>query len=189
MYKKRRDELEDMGLLRKEEDVLTYAIYPEVGLKFLKGEAKPEFISKELPLPITHPLSKLLIKSIFPEITDEELESIGKGGVPGAIPTEFDVEVDGEIYEVKLTPKGYSVAQPAEKKKVEGGVEAGMQGTILKIKVKQGQKVKEGDVVVLLEAMKMENEIKAPKSGTIKEIFVKEGDEVKPDDYVVSIGD
>jgi len=189
MYKKRRDELEDMGLLRKEEDVLTYAIYPEVGLKFLKGEAKPEFTSKELPLPITHPLSKLLIKSIFPEITDEELESMGKGGVPGAIPTEFDVEVDGEIYEVKLTPKGYSVAQPAEKKKVEGGVEAGMQGTILKIKVKQGQKVKEGDVVALLEAMKMENEIKAPKSGTIKEIFVKEGDEVKPDDYVVSIGD
>jgi len=188
LYKKRRDELEDMGLIKKEEDVITYAIYPEVGLKFLKGEAKPEFTSNELPLPVTHPFSRALIKSIFPELTDEEIEGIGSKGV-GAIPTEFDVEVDGEIYDVKLTPKGYEVAKPSEKKKIEGGVPAGMQGTILKIKSKNGDKVKEGDVVVLLEAMKMENEITSPKSGVIKDIFVEEGEEVSPDSILFAIGD
>ncbi|MCK4637651.1 MAG: pyruvate/oxaloacetate carboxyltransferase [Methanomicrobia archaeon] len=187
LYKKRRDELEDMGLIKKEEDVITYAIYPEVGLKFLKGEAKTEFTSKDLPLPVTHPFSRALIKSIFPELTDEEIEGIGGKGV-GAIPTEFDVEVDGEIYDVKLTPKGYEVAKPAEKKKIEGGVAAGLQGTILKIKAKNGDKVKEGDVVVLLEAMKMENEIVSPKSGVIKDIFVKEGEEVSPDSILFAIG-
>ncbi len=188
LYKKRRDELEDMGLIKKEEDVITYAIYPEVGLKFLKGEAKTEFTSKDLPLPVTHPFSRALIKSIFPELTDEEIEGIGGKGV-GAIPTEFDVEVDGEIYDVKLTPKGYEVAKPAEKKKIEGGVAAGLQGTILKIKAKNGDKVKEGDVVVLLEAMKMENEIVSPKSGVIKDIFVKEGEEVSPDSILFAVGD
>ncbi|MCG2825095.1 MAG: pyruvate carboxylase subunit B, partial [Thermoplasmatales archaeon] len=51
MYKKRKDELEEMGLVKKPEDVLTYAIYPQVGLKFLKGEAVAEFSSSQLPLP------------------------------------------------------------------------------------------------------------------------------------------
>jgi len=186
LYKKRRDELEEMGLIKKEEDVITYALYPKVGLKFLKGELKPEFVSKDLPLPATHPLSKVLIKSIFPGLADEEIGGIGSRG-PTAIPTEFDVEVDGEIFDIKLTPKGYEVAQPVAKKTVEGGVVAGMQGTILKIKAKKGDKVKEGDVVVLIEAMKMENEIVSPKSGIINDILVKEGEEVSPDSVVFAV--
>jgi pyruvate carboxylase subunit B len=190
MYKKRRDELDEMGLMKREEDVMTYAIYPEVGLKFLKGEAKPEFTSDELPLPITHPFSKALIKSIFPEVSDDVIDGIGtEGGKAGTIPTEFDVEVDGEFYDVKLTPKGYEVAQPAQKKKVEGGVEAGMQGTVLKVKAKKGDKIKGGDTVLVLEAMKMENDIEAPRSGVITEILVNEGDEVSPDDIIFAIGD
>jgi pyruvate carboxylase subunit B len=50
MYKKCRDELEDLGLLTKEEDVISYAMFPEETKKFLSGQAKPEFTSAELPL-------------------------------------------------------------------------------------------------------------------------------------------
>ncbi|RLF92922.1 hypothetical protein DRN45_06425, partial [Thermococci archaeon] len=66
---------------------------------------------------------------------------------------------------------------------------AGIQETILKIKAKNGDKVKEGDVVILLEAMKMENEVVSPKSGVIKDIFVKEGEEVSPDSILFAVGD
>ena len=50
-YKKNKKKLKKLGVLKKEEDILTYTIYPEQGLKFLKNKAKPEFTSKELPKP------------------------------------------------------------------------------------------------------------------------------------------
>jgi pyruvate carboxylase subunit B len=50
MYKKCRDDLEDLKLLKKEEDVLSYAMFPEEAKKFLSGQAKPEFTSDQLPL-------------------------------------------------------------------------------------------------------------------------------------------
>jgi len=47
---RRREELKKMGLLKKEEDVLTYTIFPDVALRFFRGEIQPEFTSKDLPL-------------------------------------------------------------------------------------------------------------------------------------------
>ena len=57
-------------------------------------------------------------------------------------------------------------------------VSAPMPGTILKVNVSVGQTVKEGDVLVVLEAMKMENEIMAPKSGTVAQVLVSKGSTV-----------
>ena len=67
-------------------------------------------------------------------------------------------------------------------------VNAPMPGTILKVNVKNGDAVKEGQVLVVLEAMKMENEIMAPKSGTITQVAVQKGASVNTGDALVFIG-
>jgi glutaconyl-CoA decarboxylase len=67
-------------------------------------------------------------------------------------------------------------------------VNAPMPGTILKVNVTQGQAVKAGDVLVLLEAMKMENEIKAPKTGTVTQVVTSKGASVNTGDPLVIIG-
>ena len=67
-------------------------------------------------------------------------------------------------------------------------VEAPMPGTILKVNVSQGQAVKEGDVLCVLEAMKMENEIMAPKAGTVTQVVVSKGSSVNTGDALVDIG-
>ena len=67
-------------------------------------------------------------------------------------------------------------------------VNAPMPGTILKVNVSQGQAVKEGDVLCVLEAMKMENEIMAPKAGTVTQVVVAKGSSVNTGDALVVIG-
>ena len=67
-------------------------------------------------------------------------------------------------------------------------VNAPMPGTILKVNVTQGQAVKEGQVLCVLEAMKMENEIMAPKAGTITQVVTSKGASVNTGDALVVIG-
>jgi pyruvate carboxylase subunit B len=196
LWEKRKKELQeiDAALIKKEEDIMTYVLYPQVGLKFLKGEAFAEFTSDELPLPVTHKLTREMVKSRFPEYKQVwiETEEPEKRQVRPAMPNEFDVEVNGEPFEVKVTPIGFAVDSsmvfpPKAPTKVEGGIKSTMQGTILKIKVKKGEKIKKGDVLMTIEAMKMEQEILAEKGGEIKEIFVKEGEAVKNGDLLMQI--
>jgi len=70
----------------------------------------------------------------------------------------------------------------------EGTVTAPMPGKILDVKVKPGDSVKEGDVLIILEAMKMENEVVAPSKGVVKEVRVSPGDSVNRGDVLVVIG-
>ena len=110
-----------------------------------------------------------------------------------AIPNHFKVEVDDEVYEVKVEPLGggISVSEASPKKpnpeSVKGAVCSSMQGMILSLKVKVEDTVSEGDTVAIIEAMKMENAVHAPTSGIVKEIFVSEGDTVSPGDIIMSI--
>ena len=80
------------------------------------------------------------------------------------------------------------IAAPAATASVAGeAVSAPMPGTILKVNVSNGQAVKEGDLLVVLEAMKMENEIYAPKSGTVAQVATSKGASVNTGDVLVVI--
>jgi biotin carboxyl carrier protein len=105
----------------------------------------------------------------------------------------YHITLNGKVYEVEIeevaagtTPK--QTAAPAAKP-VAGGesVTAPMPGTILNLLVKQGQAVKKGQVLVILEAMKMENEIVAPADGQIVSISVDKGQNVNLGDSILEI--
>ena len=196
MWEKRKSELKEHDVKMTEENIMIYTLFPQVGLKFLKGQAKPEFTSERLPLPIDHELTRVMVKQSFPETKQIWLETVppDQRSGPAQIPTEFEVEVDGEPFEVKVNPTGGflvagagAAAAPEKPKDVEGGVKSSMQGTILSIKVKKGDKIKKGDVIATVEAMKMEQEIKSDTSGEVKDIFVAEGDPVVSGDLLIQV--
>ena len=99
----------------------------------------------------------------------------------------YKVTLNNRVYEVEVEQgeamlvNEYELAAPAVAAPAAGALAAGevitspMPGNILKINVTQGQKVNEGDVLIVLEAMKMENEISATKSGTVAQISVTKG--------------
>lgn len=147
---------EELGIINKEEDVLTYALYPSVAPSFLKGEVKEE------------------------ELLPPKAITVSEGETA---PTEYNVEVDGDVFEVKVIPTGYmdisELSKDIKKESLEGALNSNMQGMVIKLKVKVGDKVNEGDIVAVVEAMKMENDILAINSGTVEEIFISEGGSIK----------
>lgn len=137
----------------------------------------------------------------YPVTVREEAQfaSVSAGGVPyrvqlppqGERQSGMEVKVDYRPftfeYEGRLgggpaprTVKASGVAAPAPSggTSAKGAVKAQIAGRIVSVKVKPGDQVARGDVLLILEAMKMENEIKAPADGTVKEILVKDGDRV-----------
>ncbi len=161
-FEKYEKEGEKLGIIRKEEDVLTFALYPTIAPKFLRGEIEEE--------PLEPPREAL-------------------PGPAEAVPTQYLVEVDGDEFEVKVIPTGYVTIEEAKKPEepIEGAVESTMQGMIVKLKVKEGDIVEEGDVVAVIEAMKMENDIQAPHSGVVEKIYTQEGEKVEAGDVLMVI--
>lgn len=158
-------EAQDLGIVKKPEDILTYALYPAIAPKFLRGETKEETLVAPGPV---------------------------NGKAVAVLPTEFKVEVDGDLFSVKIISEGGGMsvrsAESERPKLMDGGITASMQGMVLKVKVKKGDKVSKGDVVLVLEAMKMENNIHAPHGGAVKDIFVKEGSTVGAGDVLLVVG-
>lgn len=178
-YDERRDELDSMGLVGKPEDVLTYAIYPDIGLKFLKGEVKPEFTSDQLPLKKPEPAQEVIKRPAYP--------FQGRVRVNGRehavdMRSEDRVIVDGKEYSISVL---FPREKPGEKASVDRPAPAAteilspMLGTILNVTVTPGQKVRGGETVAILEAMKMENDIAAPRDGTVQEVRVRKGEDVE----------
>ncbi|ENM3878541.1 sodium-extruding oxaloacetate decarboxylase subunit alpha [Vibrio cholerae] len=155
------------------DDVLTYALFPQVGLKFLKNRHNTEAFE---PAPGKEPAPV----ATAPASTK-----------PAAGIESYSVKVDGVVYDVEVGPQGQltsvvpagqkAAPKPTVATTTQGAeaVAAPLAGTIFKIQVEQGDEVAEGDVLIVLEAMKMETEIRAARNGVIQELHVKEGDSVR----------
>ncbi|MEW5009196.1 MAG: biotin/lipoyl-containing protein, partial [Cycloclasticus sp.] len=153
------------------DDVLTYALFPQVGLDFIKNRNNPDAFE---PVPSG-------VTTVSSEAKANE---------------NYDVEVNGKLYQVEVGPSGsienlvaaqaaIPVAAPAPSQPVAAGpycqndpLISPMAGNIIRIAVARGDDVHEGDVVIILEAMKMETEIRAHMEGQISDIFVKEGESI-----------
>ena len=104
----------------------------------------------------------------------------------------YDVQVEELSADAAAAPAPAAAPRKAAPKKAAAGagekIAAPMPGTIVSVNVSDGQSVKKGDVLVVLEAMKMENEIKAPKDGTVTGISVSKGESVDTGATLVTIG-
>ena len=113
----------------------------------------------------------------------------------------IDIEVNGTSYHVEIEQNVIATKTPtlvrskvktnkedAKIKQTETVVKAPLPGTIFKMMVNEGDKIKTGDTLLIMEAMKMENNIQSETSGIIKSIKVKEGDAVLQNDILIEIG-
>jgi pyruvate carboxylase subunit B len=165
-YEKFKEEAEKAGLVKKEEDILTYILYPAIAPSFLKNERTLEEIPKKQS--VTKPSSDL--------------------------PSQMEVEVDGEVFSVRIVSVGGSklevtsiAPQKIPRGEFAGGIKSNMQGMVLKVLVSRGAAVKKGDTLLVLEAMKMENPIHSPVDGRVTEIFVDTGDVVQNGDVLLVV--
>ncbi len=191
------------GLAQSDEDVLTYAMFPEVGREFLEqraaGTLKPE--------PLEPPVSD-----------DKQLR---------AAPTEFNIHMHGETYHIKITGTGHkhqenrpfyvtvdgmpeeinvevleeiyteTEAQPGKPRAASasqrpratkpGHVTTSMPASVVDVMIKEGETVAAGAPLLVTEAMKMESEIQAPIAGRVNAVYVQKGDRVNPDEVLVEI--
>ena len=150
------------------DDVLTYALFPQVGLKFLKNRRNPEAFEPAPTAEVATPVAA------------------APAPVSGGIES-YSVKVDGQVYDVEVGPQGELTsvapsAKPAQAAPVAPSdaeaVPAPLAGNIFKVNVQAGAEVAEGDVLLILEAMKMETEVRAARGGIVQELNVKEGDAV-----------
>jgi biotin carboxyl carrier protein len=99
----------------------------------------------------------------------------------------FTVDWEGRLGGGPAPREARQAAPAGAKTTAKGGIAAQIAGRIISVRVKPGDAVALGDVLLLLEAMKMENEIKAPKAGTVKEVLVTEGARVVEGETLVTI--
>ena len=154
------------------DDVLTYALFPQIGLKFLKHRGDASAFE---PAP----------GGAEPAPTTDAGEEI------------YTVTVEGREFTVTVTPGGditgirpLSGATAGEAPAPGSGepVPAPLAGNIFRVLVKPGQQVAEGERILVLEAMKMETDVCAPRAGTVTAVTVKEGDSVAVGDELLQIG-
>ncbi len=188
-------------LAASEEDVLSFAMFPDIARAFLEQRKSGTLVPEPLEEPAAAPAAET-----------------------GAVPVEFNVTLHGETYHIKVTGSGHknqnrrpfyvSVDGSPEEIMVEtleelaagengrettvkgsrrpkaqapGHVTTSMPGTIVDVLVKVGDEVKEGDPLLVTEAMKMETEVHAPIAGKVTAVNVVKGDTVNPDEALIEI--
>lgn len=177
----------------KIDDVLTYALFPQIGLKFIENRGNPDAFEPA-------PSAQESQSSSAPKPAE------AKSSSQGATASEtYDVNVDGRVYRVEVAPSGtltsvtpasgsQTQAQPQTKNAAPSdsnssqSIDAPLAGNVFKVLVRNGDSVSEGDVVMILEAMKMETEIRSAYTGTVTDITVSEGDAVTSGQPLILLG-
>ena len=177
----------------KIDDVLTYALFPQIGLKFIENRGNPDAFEPA-------PSAQESQSSSAPKPAE------AKSSSQGATASEtYDVNVDGRVYRVEVAPSGtltsvtpasgsQTQAQPQTKSAASSAstssqsIDAPLAGNVFKVLVRNGDSVSEGDVVMILEAMKMETEIRSAYTGTVTDITVSEGDAVTSGQPLILLG-
>ncbi len=159
------------------DDVLTYALFPQIGLKFLDNRNNPSAF-EPIPAKATAQVTKAVQES------------------SNTASENYAVSVDGKVYDVVVAPGGSieAITHPAGDNgmkqsasiSAEETLNAPLAGNIFKVLVNEGDHVEAGDVVIIMEAMKMETEIRAVTAGEIVSLFTKEGDSVAVGDALLS---
>ncbi len=160
---------------REIDDVLTYALFPQIGLKFLENRGNPDAFEPVPTLEDALPMSA-------PKNTGPQVYTITVNGQNYVV----QVAEGGDISAVASTTSAAPAAAPAPSVGSGESVPAPLAGNIWKVQVSAGQSVQEGEVLVILEAMKMETEVRAAKSGTVVAVNVKEGDTVRVGDSLIT---
>lgn len=183
-------------LATSEEDILTYAMFPDLGREYLQqrknGTLQPE------------------------KLQSEQAVSLQNSANQEGRPTEFKIDVHGETYEVAITGVGdagsgkrkmylsldgvpeetlfeplnsYQAEGSSQRKKATepGHVTAAMPGSVVDVLIKEGDVVTVGQGILVTEAMKMENEIQAIIAGKVAHVYVQKGDRVTPGEILVEI--
>ncbi|APD93399.1 oxaloacetate decarboxylase subunit alpha [Alteromonas mediterranea] len=175
----------------KIDDVLTYALFPQIGLKFIENRGNADAFE---PAPSAQ-------SSQSADVAQVE-KAAANTSTSGS--ETYDVNVDGKVYHVEVAPSGSltsvtpagaaqsSAPAPASNTQASAGtsqsIDAPLAGNVFKILVKNGDSIAEGDVVMILEAMKMETEIRAAFTGTVTEVTVGEGDAVSSGQPLILLG-
>jgi oxaloacetate decarboxylase alpha subunit len=167
---------------QKIDDLMTYALFPQVGVQFLENRDNPDFFE-----PVPQGLNALP--------TNENSEGV------------YTVSFEGKSYTVSVAPGGdiNSIGSSSANAETDHGaqkeaapapsslaakeeVTAPLSGTIWKVLVSPNQVINEGETLLILEAMKMETEVKATSSGTVVSVDVKEGDSVTVGQLLLTLG-
>ena len=192
-----RQQVRKLGFEPTDDAVLIYLMFPNLALEYMRG---PQPAHKDGEKPALGTPAKPAEAPPPPQEPADVAEVHDPAPAnPGSQAAEFDVEVEGEVFKVRVIGAGLSMvanhassgpstnAAPAPPKISEGTVIAPMQGLIVKIPVKPGDDVKLGDVVAVLEAMKMQNDIVTTVAGKVSAVYVKEGEVVTPNQPLLAI--
>ncbi|SES30709.1 oxaloacetate decarboxylase, alpha subunit [Vreelandella subterranea] len=167
------------------DDVLTYALFPQIGLKFLKNRDNPDAFEPE-------PQAAEAETASVPAKAESKAPAVSDG------PETYTVKLNGKAFVVEVAEGGdisdvkeqaAGSAAPKEEAPAPSGeaITAPLAGNIFKVNVRPGDSVQEGDVVIILEAMKMETEVRASSAGTVSAVSVSEGDSVVVGDTLIEL--
>ncbi len=190
-----RELLRGRGIEPTDERVLSFLMSPALALELFEGRsAQPrpaaETPSSDRPAEAVPPAAE--------EAASAPAPAPEAPTAPQPVAAEFEVDVEGEVFHVRVAGAGVMVlpaagvatgpAVPAARLARDGAITAPMQGLIVKVPVQVGDEVKLGDVVAVLEAMKMQNDIVSTQPGKVIEVYVKEGEVVSPNQPLVAVG-